>query len=196
MRSHVLLLLTLPLLACRPAGDRADSGEAIAREAGLGDAPSGKTGRAVAKGAEGPIPANIDEGVEDTAPTYLQTFPANATANSGTSLPTTIPAPFRGRWGLVPADCTSTRGDAKGLLTIDDSRLTLFESRGSLGRVDGNSPVDSFTANYRFTGEGMEWERVITLTRTGNRLRRTEQGSGEGPVDLTYTACPPRQASR
>ena len=29
-----------------------------------------------------------------------------------------IPAALRGRWGMTPADCTSTRGDAKGLLEI------------------------------------------------------------------------------
>ena len=43
---------------------------------------------------------------------------------------------------------------------------------------------------YGFSGEGMTWERVITLERTGSKLRRTEKGGEEGPVDLTYTACP------
>ena len=32
---------------------------------------------------------------------------------------TVIPAAFHGRWGMVPADCTSTRGDNKGLITVD-----------------------------------------------------------------------------
>src|ERR671912_3002240 len=31
---------------------------------------------------------------------------------------TSIPTQYHGRWGMVPADCTSTRGDAKGLIDI------------------------------------------------------------------------------
>jgi hypothetical protein len=59
------LLAVLALLACSPAGDKADTGEAIAEGAGVGDGPTGKVGDPVAKGAEnGPIPADIDEGLE------------------------------------------------------------------------------------------------------------------------------------
>ena len=185
MRNLLSLLAALPLFACTPAGDKADTGEAIAEGAGRGDGPTGRVGDPVAKGAEnGPIPANIDEGLE---PLAESTNVAAAAVG-----PTMIPAQFQGRWGLVAADCTSTRGDAKGLLTIDDSRLVFYESRGVLDRIDAWQPANRFTANYGFRGEGQQWERVITLERTGSRLRRTEEGSEEGPVDLTYTACPRR----
>ena len=41
--------------------------------------------------------------------------------------PGPIPAAIRGRWGLTPADCTSTRGDAKGLLEIGPDTLKCSE---------------------------------------------------------------------
>ena len=183
------LIAVLPLLACTPAGDKADTGEAIAEGAGVGDRPTGRVGRPVAKGAEnGPIPADIDEGLEPA----MNEADGNQAGPAGASgKPTMIPAQFQGRWGLNAADC---KGDAaaKGLLTIDDSRLVFYESRGVLDRIDAWTPANRFTANYGFSGEGQEWERVITLQRNGARLRRTETGGEEGPVDLTYTACPVR----
>ena len=44
--------------------------------------------------------------------------PPPAAATNGIAASGPIPAAIQGRWGLTPADCTSTRGDAKGLLTI------------------------------------------------------------------------------
>jgi hypothetical protein len=73
---------------------------------------------------------------------------------------------------------------------VNDSRLTFYESRGTIDRIDRWTPANRFTANYGFSGEGQTWERVITFERSANKLRRTEQGGEEGPVDLTYTACP------
>src|SRR4051812_2684079 len=54
--------------------------------------------------ADGNLVANSSVGETPAAP-----------ADSGTPAQTEIPTAIRGRWGLVPADCTSTRGDAKGL---------------------------------------------------------------------------------
>ena len=187
MRNFLSLLAALSLLACTPAGDKADTGEAIAEGAGIGGGPTGRSGDPVARGAEnGPIPANIDEGVEpgpqvedtDLTPSQIET-----------AKPTMIPAQFHGRWGLTAADCKGGAA-AKGLLTIDDSRLVFYESRGVLDRIDAWQPANRFTANYGFRGEGQQWERVITLEQTGSTLRRTEQGGEEGPVDLSYRACP------
>nr|WP_314447095.1 hypothetical protein [uncultured Sphingomonas sp.] len=188
MRSLVILLAGLPLLACTPASDKANTGETIARDAGVGQGPTGRVGSPVAKGAEkGPIPPDIDEGIESAANTAATPAPAPVTR------PTMIPALFHGRWGLTANDCKPEYASAaKGLLVINDGRLTFYESRGTLDRVDAWTPVNRFTANYGFSGEGMTWERVITLERTGLTLRRTESGGEEGPVDLTYTACPSR----
>jgi hypothetical protein len=186
MKSSLIpLLAALPLLACSPAADKADTGESIARDAGVGDGPTGRVGRPVAKGAEkGPIPDDIDEGVETAA---------NSSANEAATAakPTSIPTRFQGRWGLNANDCKPEFASAaKGLMVVNDSRLTFYESRGTLDRIDAWTPANRFTANYGFSGEGMTWERVITFERNGNKLRRTEKGGDEGPVDLTYTACP------
>lgn len=181
--THKLFALAaaFSLLACTPAGDKADTGEAIAEGAGMGNRPSGRVGDPVAREARNvSIPANIDEGVEPPAPLGQPTSPPR---------PTNIPEQFRGRWGLNAADCRGGAA-AKGLLTIDDSRLIFYESRGVLERIDNWIPANRFTANYGFRGEGQEWERIVTLERTGTRLRRIETGGEEGPVDLTYGACP------
>ncbi|WP_426267732.1 hypothetical protein [Sphingomonas sp. LHG3443-2] len=183
MRIILALFAALPLLACTPAADKADTGETIARGAGVGAGPTGRVGKPVAKGAEkGPIPENIDEGVEPVT---------NAAAPATVAKPTSIPDQFHGRWALTANDCKPEFASAaKGLMTVNDSRLTFYESRGTLARVDAWTPANRFTANYGFSGEGMTWERVITLERNGSKLRRTEKGGDEGPVDLTYTACP------
>ncbi len=177
MRESLLLSLVLAMLAlsaCRPAGDAAKSGEALADSGAPGGGPTGKSGDPVARE------------VENVA------LPSNEVLQNGlppAPLPTNIPNQFHGRWGLTQADCRGGAA-AKGLLTVDDSRLTFYESKGTLDRIDSNSPPNVFVANYGFSGEGMAWERVIRLERSGPKLRRTEEGSEEGPVDLTYTACP------
>ena len=72
MRSLLLASVLLALSACQPANDKSDTGEAIARDAGVGDAPTGRSGRPIARSAENvSIPANIDEGVEPASDTNL-----------------------------------------------------------------------------------------------------------------------------
>ncbi|GAA4722406.1 hypothetical protein H9L13_10650 [Sphingomonas lutea] len=96
-----------------------------------------------------------------------------------------IPAALQGRWGMVPGDCTSTRGDAKGLLTISADQLRFYESRavpGSDVEGDGNSVRGTFN----FTGEGQEWTRFVTLRAEGNRLTRTESNP---TASYNYVKC-------
>ena len=97
-----------------------------------------------------------------------------------------IPAAFHGRWGMVPADCTSTKGDAKGLIVIDSNSIKFFESRGTLNKVTLNAP-ENFTGNFAFTGEGQNWIRSENLKLTGssNTLLREAEGGIEG----TYKRC-------
>ena len=146
---------------------------------------------AIDNDAASPMAGGPPEGVD--APNSVTAAAENAATKAGKAaaqLPTLIPAQFRGRWGLTKADCTSTRGDAKGLLTIDDARLTFYESRGMLDKVLG-ATANSFDANYGFSGEGQEWQRVERLTRTNAKLqRRTDAAAGhEPPVNLTYSRC-------
>ncbi len=75
---------------------------------------------------------------------------------------TGIPAALHGRWGLVPADCTSTRGDNKGLLTITADTLRFYESVGTLGKVVERD-TGRLVADFAMTGEGQSWTRRMVL---------------------------------
>lgn len=100
-----------------------------------------------------------------------------------------IPAAIRGRWGLVAADCTSTKGDAKGLLTIDATNLRFYESHGELVRVRERA-ANRIVADYKFSGEGMEWDQqmLFDVRGDGKTLIRRDYGEGaSGPV--RYTRC-------
>ncbi len=103
----------------------------------------------------------------------------------------TIPGPIQGRWGLVAADCTSTRGDAKGLLTIESQRLRFYESTATLGEV-AERGADRIRATFAFTGEGQTWSRDMTLAVAdgGKTLVRSETGEGALAAPLNYERCP------
>lgn len=111
--------------------------------------------------------------------------PINEADDGGSEAPPTtlIPAQYRGRWGMVAADCTSTRGDAKGLMTVGDTSIRFYESTAAL-QEQRPAIATSFSGVFVFTGEGQTWERVMTLTRTGDSLTRA-QADG----NFTYTRC-------
>jgi hypothetical protein len=144
--------------------------------------------------AESPIPVEPDGGIGDGA-TPLSDESAAPVTSPGTderaSTPeSSIPAALQGRWGMVAADCTSTRGDAKGLLRISPTTLTFYESVGRLASVKERSDT-RLRADYAFTGEGMNWTRDVTLTVSadGGTLTRLERG-GDGPGGpFTYNRC-------
>ncbi len=132
---------------------------------------------------------------ESVDPVNNQVAAGNEMTSTGNSaapakLPTATPTQFQGRWGLNKADCTSTKGDAKGLLTISDALLTFYESRGTLGKVLG-ATANSFDARYSFAGEGQTWARTERLKLADGKLnRRTDaEPDQEPPVNLTYSRC-------
>ena len=84
-----------------------------------------------------------------------------------------IPAHYRGRWGINANDCDPSRSDAKGLMTIGDTRIRFYESVASL-QEQRPAIATSFAGVFSFEGEGQTWERVITLTRTGDTLKRAQ----------------------
>jgi hypothetical protein len=106
-------------------------------------------------------------------------------------LPTEIPEGLRGRWGMVEADCTSTAGDAKGLLIIDDKRLTFYEAVASLGTIKSAS-ANAITADFAFSGEGQSWNLDVALSSPdgGRTLVRKDTGPDAAPGTLTYKKCP------
>lgn len=114
-------------------------------------------------------------------------FNANESGNLATSPDSStvavIPAQYRGRWGMAPADCTSKRGDAKGLITVGDKTIRFYESTATL-KEQRPAIATSFSGLFGFTGEGQTWEKVMTFTRTGDTLKRAED---EG--SFTYKRC-------
>ncbi|QSR18068.1 hypothetical protein [Novosphingobium sp. KA1] len=113
-----------------------------------------------------------------------------ATQAAPAPLPTAIPEGLRGRWGMVEADCTSTAGDAKGLLVIDDKRLTFYEAVASLGTIKSAS-ANAIEADFAFSGEGQSWNLDVALSSPdgGRTLVRKDTGPDAAPGTLTYKKC-------
>lgn len=173
MRGPSLLSLGLliALAACSPGGQE-DAASTADNEMIINDAES--------------IPAAPDNAVTNgtSGDSGYATAPTQADA-------TRIPPALRGRWGMVPKDCTSLHGDAKGLLEITASTLMFFESRGTLKRILEREPT-RIRADFSFEGEGMTWENDITFTvqDNGTTLIRQDKRPEEGaPALYHYTRC-------
>lgn len=136
--------------------------------------------------AEGTVPPATTP--IDAAPPAADAPSPTPTASPTGTPATTIPASLQGRWGMVPADCTSTRGDAKGLLTVGPNTLKFYESLGTLARETARSD-SMIRGQFAFTGEGMEWTRDVTLSVAGDTLTRTERGGDEPGGPFSYTRC-------
>ena len=131
-----------------------------------------------------------DEGNEETAAANASNQ-LNEADDAGSELPSPpgtpeasmIPAHYRGRWGMVPADCDRGRSDAKGAITIGERNIIFYESRASL-KEQRPTIATSFAGLFAFTGEGQNWEKVMTFTRTGDTLKRAEEAG-----TFTYKRC-------
>lgn len=101
-----------------------------------------------------------------------------------------IPEVVRGRWGLVPADCTSTKGDAKGLLEVSADQLKFYESVAKLGMIKevGESRI---RATFAYTGEGQSWSQdvVLDVQDDGQTMIRRDYGPDAMPGPLKYMRC-------
>ena len=128
--------------------------------------------------------------INKPAPSADGAPPANSSAaapgaGSMASPAAAIPPALHGRWGLTPADCTTQRGDAKGLLVVSADRLQFYESRAvPAGNVQLSS--DSIGADFAFTGEGQTWTKFQTLTIEDDKLVRTESSP---MASFTYARC-------
>ena len=126
---------------------------------------------------------------EANAPTTDEISVA-ATNENGTAEPvndgaSTIPASLHGRWGLTPGDCTSTRGDAKGLMIVSGQSLKFYESSAKPAGPLKASP-SSASGDFTFTGEGMTWKKFEALELQDNKLVRTES---DPMASFTYARC-------
>lgn len=130
-------------------------------------------------------PIAIDNGSNDSAAT-METLPASEsgeTAHDTTAATAQIPAQYQGRWGMVPADCEPGRSDAKGLLTIDPTTMRFYEARATF-KEQRPAIATGFSALFAYSGEGMTWEKVETLTVTGDTLTREDKDGA-----FTYQRC-------
>lgn len=169
MQRHIFAgVLALPLLACAQVGD-SDNDTVTTVELEGSQRP-----------AFDPLPAG------DSTPS-----PAPVASPAAPQAVATIPPRFRGRWGLIAADCEAGRPDAKGLMEVTGEVLRFYESKARPAQL---AQLDATTlrGRFAFTGEGMEWERTITLDLEdgGARLTRSEEGAGALPEPLRYTRCP------
>ena len=118
------------------------------------------------------------------APEIDSTAPANESETAAVTA-RAIPASLHGRWGLTPVDCTSTRGDAKGLLLVSSNQLKFYESVGKpAGELETSS--NSASGDFAFTGEGMTWKKYQALEVQNGKLVRTESSPMES---FTYARC-------
>jgi hypothetical protein len=96
-----------------------------------------------------------------------------------------IPQALHGRWGLTPGDCTSTRGDAKGLLVISGDELRFYESR-AVPAANIDADANSISGRFAFTGEGQSWAKYQSLRIDDRKLVRTEINPN---TSFTYARC-------
>jgi hypothetical protein len=131
------------------------------------------------------IPAEVDVLPPDENALIPTNQLENGSAEPVNDSATTIPASLHGRWGLTPGDCTSTRGDAKGLLIVSADSLKFYES---LAKPAGplKTSADSASGDFAFTGEGMTWKKFEALELQDNKLVRTES---DPMASFTYARC-------
>ena len=82
-------------------------------------------------------------------------------------------------------DCTSTKGDAKGLLVVSASDLKFYESR-AVPTQTAQSGTDSISGDFNYTGEGQTWTKFESLKARGDMLVRTESNP---TASFTYARC-------
>jgi hypothetical protein len=162
-----ILAALLALPACDSADPVAEDAENVTALPSVDNVAGGRDG---APSADGGAPSNTA-----AAPTPP---PASGQAAA-------IPTALHGRWGLTPGDCTSTRGDAKGLLIIAGDGLRFYESR-AVPASSVQMSNDSFSANFDFTGEGQSWTKYQALSLDDAKLIRTESSP---MASFTYARC-------
>lgn len=177
MARRVFLAGMLFLAACSGGKDE-ESGP----EASTSIGPLQKAERpALAEPAQLTVDADLPEAADETP-----AKPEPKTAGDGK----TIPSAIRGRWALKVADCKAKKGTDLTALTIDATNLRFYESHGELSRVR-ESDANRIVADYKFSGEGVEWDRrmQLDLADGGKTLVRRDSGEGAAAGAMRYTRC-------
>lgn len=173
--TRLMLPATLLLLAACSGGKDEETGP----EASATIGPLQKAERPAP--AETAVDADLPEAPQETAPPPESKAPADGK---------TIPPAIRGRWALKAADCKAKKGTDLTALTIDAANLRFYESHGELARVR-QSDAGRIVADYRFSGEGIEWDRrmQLELADGGKTLVRRDEGDGAAAGPMRYTRC-------
>ena len=172
---RLMLPATLLLLAACSGGKDEESGP----EASATISPLQKAERPA------PVETRVDADLPEAAE-KVPVKPEAATRDDGKAIPSAI----RGRWALKAADCTAKRGTDLTALTIDATNLRFYESHGELARVR-ESDANRIVADYRFSGEGIEWDRrmQLDLADGGKTLVRRDSGEGAAAGAMRYMRC-------
>lgn len=139
--------------------------------------------------AERPAPAEAPETIDADLTQAAEETPAKPEAgNDGGGK--AIPAAIQGRWALKAADCQAKRGTDLTALTIDATNLRFFESHGELARIRERE-ANRIVADYKFSGEGVEWDRqmLLRVEDGGKTLVRRDTGEGAAAGSMRYTRC-------
>ena len=131
------------------------------------------------------LPPDEGNGATEAANSQNNSAVLNEAEDDSENSPSTaaLPVQYRGRWGMTANDCVPGRSDAKGLMEIRQNSIKFYESLASL-QEQRPAIATSFAGLFSFTGEGQNWEKTMTFTRTGNTLKRAEESG-----TFTYTRC-------
>ena len=101
-----------------------------------------------------------------------------------------IPVAIRGLGALKAEDCGARPGTDLTALVIDAKTLRFFESAGDLARVRDRD-VNRIVADYKFSGEGQQWDRLMLLGLAdgGKTGGRRDYGEGAAADAMRYTRC-------
>jgi hypothetical protein len=167
----------LMLAACGDTTDKAAPEE----KASVAPAPDAEP--APPPAAPEPAPA------EEYKPDPAMKPPAAVEAGIGSG-DKAIPAAIQGRWAIDASDCPKRPGTDLTALVIDAANLRFHESHGELARVRERSAT-RLAADYKFSGEGMDWDRLMVLSVTdgGKTLVRRDYGDGAAANAMRYTRC-------
>lgn len=172
----------LLLAAC--GGGASDSKD----EQAVPDESAGKAAPMVPEAAPA-APAAAQESPPDYVADPAVKPPAKPEPGIGTG-EAVIPAMIRGRWAIKAADCQAKRGTDLTALAIDATSLSFYESHGVLARIRERSTT-RLVADYKFSGEGEDWDRLMQLTvdDDGKTLVRRDYGEGAEPGPMRYSRC-------
>ena len=116
---------------------------------------------------------------------------ANEADDAGSSAPPParllIPAQFAAAGAWSPADCTSTRGDAKGADHDRRDSIRFYESKATL-KERRPAIATNFSGNFGFTGEGQNWEKVDDLHPQRQHAKPRRERGRISPTNAAVTS--------